>query len=91
MKFHVEIDCTPEEVRRLMGLPDLAPLHESYQKQMTDMLGKGITPDMVETMVKSWSPLGQNGLDLLRSVMSPFSDGKTGGAGDGKQRPDRKS
>jgi hypothetical protein len=91
MKFHIEIDCTPEEVRRFMGLPDLAPLHESYQNQMKDMMGKGITPDMVETMVKSWSPLGQNGLDLLRSVMAPFADSKQGDTKDSNQRPDRKS
>lgn len=91
MKFHIEIDCTPEEVRRFMGLPDMAPLHESYQSQMKDMMGKGITSDMVETMVKSWSPLGQNGLDLLRSVMSPFADNSQGGTKDSKQRPERKS
>lgn len=91
MKFHIEIDCTPEEVRRFMGLPDMASVHESYQSQMKDMMGKGITPDMVETMVKSWSPLGQNGLDLLRSVMSPFAEGKEGGAKDKTRRPDRKS
>jgi hypothetical protein len=23
MKVHVEIDCTPEEARRFMGLPDV--------------------------------------------------------------------
>ncbi|WP_371917856.1 DUF6489 family protein, partial [Pseudomonas sp. FW306-02-F08-AA] len=24
MKINVEVDCTPEEARRFMGLPDLA-------------------------------------------------------------------
>ncbi|MDE0880583.1 MAG: DUF6489 family protein, partial [Sphingomonas bacterium] len=28
MKVNVEVDCTPEEARRAMGLPDLAPIHE---------------------------------------------------------------
>lgn len=28
MKVHLEIDCTPEEARRAMGLPDLSPVHD---------------------------------------------------------------
>ena len=27
MKMTVEVDCTPEEARRFLGLPDVAPLH----------------------------------------------------------------
>jgi methylated-DNA-[protein]-cysteine S-methyltransferase len=30
MKVKVEVDCTPEEARRFMGLPDLTPVHEAY-------------------------------------------------------------
>ena len=30
MKINVEVDCTPEEARRAIGLPDLTPLHDSY-------------------------------------------------------------
>lgn len=91
MKFNIEIDCTPEEVRRLMGLPDMEPLHDIYQTQVKDMMTKGITPDLVDTLVKSWSPMGQNGFDLLRSVLSPFADGKKGETGDGNNTPNRKS
>ena len=29
MKFNIEVDTTPEEVRRLMGLPDLSEVHEA--------------------------------------------------------------
>jgi hypothetical protein len=30
MKINVEIDCTPEEARRAVGLPDLTPLHDPF-------------------------------------------------------------
>lgn len=75
MKFNIEIDCTPEDVRRLVGLPDMAPLHDLYLAQVKDMMDKGITPDIVESLMKSWSPMGQSSFDLMRSVMSPFADG----------------
>ena len=29
MKVTIDIDCTPEEARRFMGLPDLTPVHDA--------------------------------------------------------------
>lgn len=91
MKFHVEIDCTPEELRRLMGLPDLAPLHDSYQSQLKDLMSKGVTPDVVEALVRSWSPLGQSGFDLIRSILKPSVDGKVSKTGSENSVPEQKS
>jgi len=30
MKVTVDVDCTPEEARRFLGLPDLTPVHDLY-------------------------------------------------------------
>lgn len=73
MKFHIEIDCTPEEARRLVGLPDLSPLHDIYLAKISALLDQGVSPDMVNEMLKNWMPMGQNGLEFFRSIMSPFS------------------
>ena len=74
MKFNIEIDCTPEEARRLVGLPDLSPLHDIYLSKIAALMEKGVSPDMVETMMQNWMPMGQNSMDLFRTVMSPFSN-----------------
>jgi hypothetical protein len=74
VKFNVEIDCTPEEARRLIGLPDVSSLHDIYLSKIATLMEQGVSPDMVETMIKNWMPMGQNGMDLLRTVMSPFSN-----------------
>ena len=34
MKVTVDVDCTPEEARRFLGLPDLSPVHEAYVEKM---------------------------------------------------------
>ena len=34
MKVTVDVDCTPEEARRFLGLPDLTPVHEAYVEKM---------------------------------------------------------
>jgi hypothetical protein len=38
MKVTVELDCTPEEARRLIGLPDVAKLNENYVQEMSKFL-----------------------------------------------------
>ena len=90
MKFNIEIDCTPEEARRLVGLPDLEPLHEIYLARVKELMAKGITPDMVQTMVKSWVPMGESGLGLIQSLMSQFGGGlMSGGASKAAEADDK--
>jgi len=79
MKFNIEIDCTPEEARRLFGLPDLEPLHDIYLDRVKELMAKGITPDMVQSMVKTWVPMGGSGLELVQSLLGQFGGGLMGG------------
>lgn len=69
MKVNVEFDCTPEEMRRLVGLPDLAPLHDRYMAAVGQTMEGGIRPESVEALVKSWQPMGEAGMALWRRMM----------------------
>lgn len=92
MKFNIEIDCTPEEARRLVGLPDLEPLHDIYLSRVKELMAKGITPDMVQAMVKSWVPMGESGLGLIQSLLGQFGGGMMGtttAKADGDDKPAR--
>jgi Family of unknown function (DUF6489) len=75
MKFNIEVDCTPEEVRRLVGLPDLTEVHDAYLAQVKDVMKKGVTPDMVEGMVRNWVPLGGAGVDMMKDLLGAFTSG----------------
>ncbi len=68
MKITVDIDCTPEEARAAIGLPDLTPLHEKYVSMMGEAMQGGIPPEMLETMMKSWAPMGEAGLNFWRRM-----------------------
>lgn len=68
MNINVSIDCTPEEARRVMGLPDLTVIHDIYLERFRRALDEGVTPDMVETMMKSWMPLGDAGMSAWRQL-----------------------
>lgn len=77
MKVTIDIDCTPEEARRAVGLPDLTPLHDRYVQTMLDtMAGNAIKPEMVDALMRSWAPMGEAGLSLWRRLLE--TGGKQG-------------
>lgn len=77
MKITVEVDCTPEEARRAMGLPDLSPVHEQYVALMQETMEGGIRPDLLEAMVRNWSPMGEAGAAFWRRLFEAGT--KSGG------------
>lgn len=69
MKISVDVDCTPEEARRFLGLPDLTGLHELYLEKMRRMVEEGmITPDTVQAVMNSWAPMGEAGFALWKQL-----------------------
>ena len=81
MKITVEIDCTPEEARRAMGVPDVAALQEAYLSRVMGLSEGGMKPEMIETLIKGWSPLGEAGMGIWRALM----DGATKDVGTAKR------
>lgn len=70
MKVTIDIDCTPEEARRAVGLPDLTPLHDRYVQLLLDtMKGGAIKPELIESMMRSWAPMGEAGLAMWRRML----------------------
>jgi hypothetical protein len=76
MKFNIEVDTTPEEVRRLVGLPDLSEVHDVYLERMKAVAEKGITPDMMQQMIRNWVPMGDQSMDFIKSLMGAMAGGK---------------
>jgi len=69
MKINVEVDCTPEEARRFMGLPDLTPVHDRYLQMMMETVENGPRPEVVEQMMRSWAPMGEAGMNFWRKMI----------------------
>ena len=76
MKFTVDVDCTPEEARRFLGLPDLSPVHQVYIDKMQRFVSEGVTPDMVGEMMKSWGPMSEAGMGMWRTMFEQMGGGK---------------
>lgn len=80
MKINVEVDCTPEEARRAMGLPDFTPVHDRYIAMMLETLEKGASPELMDQMMRNWAPMGEAGFNFWRGL---FETGMGGGKREG--------
>jgi uncharacterized protein DUF6489 len=78
MKIKVDVDCTPEEARRFLGLPDLAPVHAAYVERMTKAAGEGLSAESAAEMMKSWGPMSEAGLAMWRSMLEGMSGRRDG-------------
>ena len=73
VKINVEVDCTPEEARRAMGLPDFTPVHERYVAMLSESLEKGASPELLDTLMRHWAPMGEAGMSFWRKMFETAS------------------
>ena len=77
MNVTINIDCTPEEARRFLGLPDLTPVHQAYVDKLQKTVADGVTADMMAEMMKPWGPMTEAGVGLWRQMFEQMSGGGT--------------
>ncbi len=80
MKVNVEIDMTPEEARRLMGLPDVSRLQEEMVKEMQRRMMAALDTSDPEAMMRAWMPLGGQGFEQFQRFLWDSAKRAAGGA-----------
>ena len=70
MKVHVEIECSPEEARRFMGLPDVTPLNDKLVEEMQSRMEKNLALMSPDTMMSSWMAVGTQAQDAFLKLMT---------------------
>jgi hypothetical protein len=51
MKVKMEFDVTPEETRRLLGLPDVSPVNDLLVERLRDQVEKGLDGTLLRNMM----------------------------------------
>ncbi|WP_394269006.1 DUF6489 family protein [Qipengyuania sp.] len=80
MKVHVEIDCTPEEARAFMGLPDVGKANAVYVDMMSKAMQGVSDTDKLQDYARQLAPMGQAGLKLFQSFMEGAMTAKAAAA-----------
>ena len=70
MKIHLEIDCTPEEARHFLGLPDLQPMQDAVMAKIQQQMLDAISAGSPEALLKAWMPLAPQSPDQLRDAVA---------------------
>lgn len=82
MKVTIEIDCTPEEARRFLGLPDLHPMQDAVMARVQQQMLDAVNVLSPETLLKTWLPLSPQSPEQMRdAVAAMFRMFTPGGAG----------
>ena len=85
MNVNVDMEMTPEEARRFMGLPDVAPLQQQMMDEMRTRMRTAFDAGDPEAMMKAWMPfLGNNsgsGAETFQKFQKFFWDSATLAAG----------
>ncbi|MBA4353888.1 MAG: hypothetical protein C0409_04280 [Novosphingobium sp.] len=84
----MEVDCTPEEARRFLGLPDVSKANDVYVDNIAKAM-QGVTSiDQLQSYVKQVAPMGEMGLKMFQQFMEKGGLGAMSGGFAGKKPKD---
>jgi hypothetical protein len=80
MKLTIDIDCTPEEARAFLGLPDVSDMQARLLRDLEDRLKAGLAAMEPDALMKQWLPFSLEGMEKMqRAFWSGLSGGAPGG------------
>jgi hypothetical protein len=68
MKIKLDIDCTAEEARRFLGLPDVQPLQQTLLQEVQERMSANIKAMDIKTMIDTWLPATVKGFEQLQQI-----------------------
>jgi hypothetical protein len=76
MKITVDIDCTPEEARSFLGLPDVKPMQEELMGEMQERMRASLRAMQPEELLKHWLPANLKGFEQMMEAFQRMAGGK---------------
>ncbi|WP_353229369.1 DUF6489 family protein [Novosphingobium sp.] len=86
MKVNFEIECTPEEARRFLGLPDVSKANDAYVEAVAKAMKGESSLEQLNSYAKQLAPMGEIGLKMFQQLfeqgagaaLAGFKSGVTG-------------
>lgn len=72
MKVTIEIDCTPDEARQFLGLPDLKPMQAAVMARMEAQMADATDRFTPDALLRSWMSLVPQTPEQLKDVVGRF-------------------
>ncbi|WP_457093203.1 DUF6489 family protein [Microvirga sp. P5_D2] len=68
MKITMDVECTPEEARAFLGLPDVKPMQEQLMREVQDHMTANIRAMEPEAMLRTWLPATLKGFEQMQEI-----------------------
>jgi uncharacterized protein DUF6489 len=79
MKVTVDVDCTPEEARAFLGLPDVKPIQDQLMREVQERMAANIRAMEPEAMLRTWLPATLKGFEQIQEMfISQMTGAKRG-------------
>jgi len=69
MKAKIEVECTPEEARAFLGLPDVTALNKTLTEEMQTRLKANMAALQPEELMKNWLAFGGQAQEQFMKLM----------------------
>lgn len=86
MKVKFDIECSPEEARAFLGLPDVVPMQEALMKEVEARMTENMRSLDPETMLKTWLPATMEGWGQMQKMFWNQMGGVPGATGTDKAK-----
>ncbi len=75
MKVTIKIDCTPEEARAFLGMPDIRPLQDEFMAGLKERMNDAMSRFDPDSMLKEWTGASGDGMnqmmEMWRQMLNP--------------------
>jgi len=68
MRITMNVDCTPEEARAFLGLPDVRPMQEQLMREVQERMAANIRAMEPEAMLRTWLPATLKGFEQIQEM-----------------------
>ena len=68
MKITMDIECTPEEARTFLGLPDVKPMQEQLMRELKDRMTANVRAMEPDAMLRTWLPATMKGFEQMQEI-----------------------
>jgi len=68
MKITMDVECTPEEARAFLGLPDVKPMQEHLMRELQERMAANIRAMEPEAMLRTWLPATLKGFEQMQEM-----------------------
>lgn len=75
MKVTVNIECSPQEARSFLGLPDVTSLNDHMVDEMKKRMDANMSALQPEELVKTWFAFGGQAQEQFMKMMTVASKG----------------